>query len=49
MKLFEEISLFPRLEAEFNSQRAIPVPRAALGLMAVLEAWVEAARGGGKQ
>ena len=41
MKLFEDALLFPRLEAEFDVLRAIPVSRAALGLMAVLEAWIE--------
>lgn len=42
MKLFEDHSLLLRLESEFKVERAIPVARAALGLMACLESWVEA-------
>lgn len=34
--------LYRRLEADFNVERAVPVARAALGLMAVLDAWVDA-------
>ncbi len=34
--------LYRRLESDFNSARALPVARAALGLMAVLRCWVDA-------
>lgn len=34
--------LYRRLESDFDVTRAIPAARAALGLMAVLRAWVEA-------
>jgi dTDP-4-amino-4,6-dideoxygalactose transaminase len=38
--------LYRRLESDFNSARALPVARAALGLMVVLRCWVEAGNAG---
>ncbi|MCK9389363.1 MAG: DegT/DnrJ/EryC1/StrS family aminotransferase [Sulfuritalea sp.] len=38
--------LYRRLESDFNSACALPVARAALGLMAVLRCWVDAGNAG---
>ena len=42
MEYFDDRTFYRSLENEFNSERAIPVARAALGLMAVLRCWVDA-------
>lgn len=42
MACTDEQQLYRRLESDFDVTRAIPAARAALGLMAVLRAWVEA-------
>lgn len=42
----DDQQLYRRLESDFNSARALPVARAALGLMAVLRCWVDAGNTG---
>jgi hypothetical protein len=46
MACTDDQQLYRRLENVFNVARAIPVARAALGLMAVLRCWVDAGNAG---
>ena len=46
MACSDDQQLYRRLESDFNSARALPVARAALGLMVVLRCWVDAGNAG---